>query len=698
MISRSSPVTFENYVKTGTKKIIGIGREVVGLRKDGSTFPMDLAVSEMALDNRRLFTGIVRDISQRKAAEEALRTRARQQQAVAQLGELVLRELELQAVFEHAVAIVAATLEVDYSKVLELLSGGEAMRLRAGVGWQEGFVGKATVSTGLDSQAGYTLLSDAPVVVENLREEQRFSGSPLLVEHGVVSGMSCVIRGTGGRPWGVLGIHSTRRIDITLDDVNFLVAVANILSDAIERERVETALRESEERFRILADSAPVAIWISGVDKLWTHLNKGWLDFTGRTMEQELGNGWAEGLHPDDFERCLHTYVTAFDARQAFEMEYRLRRHDGAYRWMVDIGVPRYLPSGAFAGYIGSCIDITERKRTDERFRLYVEAAPNALLMMDEHGVMTLVNSQTEQLFGYSRVELLGQPVEMLVPERFRAAHPGHREAFFRAPTTRAMGAGRDLFGLRKDGREVPIEIGLNPLRTEEGPVVLASIIDITERVQAAQRLMNSLREKEVLLREVHHRVKNNLAVIGSLLYLQSTNTQDEQTLRILQNGRDRVRSMALVHERLYRSEDLASVDFGEYTEELANQLFRNHVLSANTIRLKLDVEKIPLDIDRAIPCGLILNELISNALKHAFPNGRSGEIRISLQKTGNGGLVLSVADNGVGLPDEATLQARRSLGMRLIHSLATQLDTHIEFLRRDPGTEVRWSVETSHV
>jgi two-component sensor histidine kinase len=155
---------------------------------------------------------------------------------------------------------------------------------------------------------------------------------------------------------------------------------------------------------------------------------------------------------------------------------------------------------------------------------------------------------------------------------------------------------------------------------------------------------------------------------------------------------------MALVHERLYRSEDLASVDFAEYTEELTNQLFRNHVLSTDTIRLKLDFEKIPLDIDRAIPCGLILTELISNALKHAFPNGRSGEIRVSLQRTKDGGLILSVADNGVGLPDEATLQTRRSLGMRLVHSLANQFDTQIEFLRRNRGTEVRWRLETSHV
>jgi PAS domain S-box-containing protein len=476
-------------------------------------------------------------------------------------------------------------------------------------------------------------------------------------------------------------------------------AVARALQEVAERrarQQAEADLRASEARFRMMAEAAPVLLWMAGEDMGCTYFNQGWLAFTGRTMEQELGYGWADNVHPEDAERYLALYTTAFTARQPFEMEYRLRRADGVYRWVLNRGVPLETAASHFVGYIGSAIDITIRE-AEEHFRLVVEAAPSALLMVDEHGVMTLVNSQTEQLFGYSRAELLGQPVEMLVPERFWALHPRHREGFFQTPTTRAMGAGRDLFGLCKDGREVPIEIGLNPLRTEEGPLVLASIIDITERAQAAQRLMNSLREKEVLLREIHHRVKNNLAVINSLLYLQSSTTQDEQTLRMLQSCRDRVYSMALVHERLYRSEDLASVDFAEYTEELTNQLFRNHVLSADTIQLKLEVEKIPLDIDRAIPCGLILNELISNALKHAFPNGRSGEIRVSLQRTKNGGLILSVADNGVGLPDEATLQTRRSLGMRLVHSLATQLDTQIEFLHRDPGTEVRWRLETSH-
>jgi PAS domain S-box-containing protein len=127
----------------------------------------------------------------------------------------------------------------------------------------------------------------------------------------------------------------------------------------------EQALRESEQRFQAMADTAPMMIWMSGVEKLCNYFNKPWLDFTGRTMERELGNGWTEGVHPEDFERCLHTYVTAFDTRQNFKMEYRLRRCDGEYRWVLDVGVPRWNEDGSFAGYIGSCIDISDRKQTE---------------------------------------------------------------------------------------------------------------------------------------------------------------------------------------------------------------------------------------------------------------------------------------------------------------------------------------------
>jgi PAS domain S-box-containing protein len=145
--------------------------------------------------------------------------------------------------------------------------------------------------------------------------------------------------------------------------------VAGTIVDITEQKEAELALRASEERFRLLADAAPVAVWISGTDKLCTWFNKSWLDFVGRSLEQEIGYGWAENVHPEHLDRCLKTYVGSFDTRQPFAMEYRLRRHDGEYRWMLDNGIPYYGPAGEFAGYIGSCLDITDRKQGEEDLR-----------------------------------------------------------------------------------------------------------------------------------------------------------------------------------------------------------------------------------------------------------------------------------------------------------------------------------------
>ena len=153
------------------------------------------------------------------------------------------------------------------------------------------------------------------------------------------------------------------------DERGRVVRVAGIAEDITERKRVEQAGREGEERFRTLADATPVLIWGSGTDKFCNYFNKQWLDFTGRTIEQEMGDGWSEGVYPDDLKEYLETYVTAFDARTPFTMEYRLRRHDGGYRWVLSNGVPRFTPDGTFSGYIGSCIDFTDRKRIEEELR-----------------------------------------------------------------------------------------------------------------------------------------------------------------------------------------------------------------------------------------------------------------------------------------------------------------------------------------
>src|SRR5216110_911842 len=188
---------------------------------------------------------------------------------------------------------------------------------------------------------------------------------------------------------------------VELDERGKPAFARGVSRDITLRKHAEEALRESEARFRTVADAAPVMIWMSGTDKLCNFFNKGWLEFTGRAIDQELGSGWTEGVHAEDRHRCVGVYKRAFDARKPFTMEYRLRRSDGEYRWVLDNGTPRFAPDGTFLGYIGSCIDITERKQAQERFRLVVEASPNGIVLVNARGHIVLVNACVEKLFGY---------------------------------------------------------------------------------------------------------------------------------------------------------------------------------------------------------------------------------------------------------------------------------------------------------
>ena len=272
---------------------------------------------------------------------------------------------------------------------------------------------------------------------------------------------------------------------VELDEDGKPAFARGVSRDITLRKHAEEELRESEARFRAMANTAPVMIWVSGPDRLCTFFNKGWLDFTGRSLEQEIANGWAEGVHREDVDRCMEIYGRAFDARQPFTMEYRLRRSDGEYRSVLDTGTPRFASDGEFLGYIGSCIDITERTRSEEKFRLVLDAAPNPIIMVDSAGVISLASASAGTAFGYSLDELIGSNIERLLPQRFRNRYANYRKSFVSQPSSRTIGIGRDLFGLRKDGSEFPVEVGLSPVQTAEGLFVLASVIDITGRKQA---------------------------------------------------------------------------------------------------------------------------------------------------------------------------------------------------------------------
>jgi len=212
---------------------------------------------------------------------------------------------------------------------------------------------------------------------------------------------------------------------------------------------------------------------------------------------------------------------------------------------------------------------------------------------------------------------------------------------------------------------------------------------EIAERQGAEEKLTASLKEKEVLLKEIHHRVKNNLQMIDSLLNLQSAKIKDAGLASVLKESQSRIRSMALVHEKLFQSESLSKISFGEYIKGLTSHLFQLYGMNNNYVNLITDLEDIFLDIDTAIPCGLIINELVSNCLKHAFLNGMDGEIRIGLHEGDTHKITLTVCDNGIGIPKDLDIESTKSLGLKLVKLFVDQIDGSIE-INRTVGTSFK--------
>lgn len=284
-----------------------------------------------------------------------------------------------------------------------------------------------------------------------------------------------------------------------------LFGVVLIFRDFTERKQAEGALREREEHFHTMADSAPVLIWMSGLDKQCTWFNQRWLEFTGRTMEQEVGNGWSEDVHPEDLASCVESYTKGFKARRPFTMQYRLRRHDGAWRWILNSGSPILGPAGEFAGYIGSCIDITEQKeaaqvvrQSEERLHGIISSAMDAVITIDSDQRIVLFNPAAEKMFGFNAVDLIGQKIDRLIPERFRTKHGAHVGAFGHTGTSnRRMGALGAISGMRASGEEFPIEASISQVEVASEKLFTVILRDITERKWVEEALQHAKQNAE---------------------------------------------------------------------------------------------------------------------------------------------------------------------------------------------------------
>ena len=589
---------------------------------------------------------------------------------------------------------------------------------------------------------------------------------------------------------------------------------------ARERDLASDALQTSEKRFRALVDASAQIVWSATADGAIVEDSPSWRAFTGQTPE-EWRNHRHEVLHPEDIEATRKGWAEARSKNQVVELEFRIRRHDGEWRWMAMRGVPVSNPDGSIREWVGMNIDISDRRAAEETRRLaermrergrFFELSLDLVCIVSAQGQLLELNPSFTHTLGYTLEELLQQPFSSLVhpddqeataremrklaqgepkaafTNRYRCKDGSYRTLQWRAApdeagliyatardsteeqrkaaalaeseeraqiliegardyaiimldpsghiTTWNAGAERiqgyrpsEIIGrhfsifytsldlarqhpdnelalarehgryeeeswrVRKDGTCFWANVVISALRDRDGQLRGYAKVtrDFTERQRARAELeareaslATSLKERELLLQEVHHRVKNNLQVIASLISMQIRKLGDRASRDALDECRARVQAIALIHEQLYRSHDFSSVPFSAYARSLAANIFQAAGLSPASIKLQMKVESVVLPVDKAIPCGLILNELLTNALKHAFPSDRQGSVSVELLPTTQGGISLVVADDGVGIAEDFSIEKSRSLGMQLVRTLVEQLGGEISIMREN--------------
>ncbi|MEB3883206.1 PAS domain S-box protein [Lyngbya sp. CCY1209] len=458
--------------------------------------------------------------------------------------------------------------------------------------------------------------------------------------------------------------------------------------DISDRKQAEERLRATNEQLQAILDAVPG--FVSWID------SQGYYQGVNRQLARTFG------LTPEDFVGRDVGFLESSRGFAGFVREFlnqpELKTSEVTIETHLD-GETRYhlLVSQKYdrdRSVVSIGIDITDRKRIEEqlwattsRLSTLIENLQFGVLVEDEiHGIV-LVNQAFCDLFG------VATPPEKLFGNDGSNFAREYQDLF--ADPTEFVRRSREILSVGEavtneeirfaDGRTmewdyVPIGIG----DRHQGHLWMYR--DISDRKQAESRLVSSLQEKEVLLKEIHHRVKNNLLVVSNLLEFQGDYLEDETLIRVLEESRDRIYSMALIHEKLYCSTNLDRIDFGEYLENLVDNLFESYNVAEDRISVELDVEAIDLNIETAHPCGLIVNELLSNTFKHAFPNGRTGNVRLELHRLPDDKIGLTVQDDGVGFPPDLDFHNVESLGMELICTLTEQLEGEIT-MRQNNGT-----------
>jgi len=490
------------------------------------------------------------------------------------------------------------------------------------------------------------------------------------------------VRGASGDTIGILALAVNRTLEYEL----------------------EKAQEESYELVSRILDGLFTFVGILSPDGVMLDANRSPLEAAGIELADVVGKRFWDCFwwnYSPDIQSRLKKAVIEAGAGKVVRYDVAVRAI-GDTRMTIDFMLaPLMDEHGVVTHLIASGNDVTQRKAretdlmySEERFRRVFDSTADGLLMIDEDGRILLANQSLARMFGYTLSDIYDCRLEDLVPEDIRSHHRRERTRYQMQPIARPMAQMRELFACRKDGTEFPVEVALTPLQFPEGTRVLATVVDISVQKKIQSSLMKALKEKTALLNEVHHRVKNNLQVVSSLLNLQACNVPESSRV-YFQDSQDRVKAMALMHQQLYEQKAYEYINAVTYTQELLSLIQRSHLAGGAHIRTALtnSDEDVRLTMDQALPFGLLMNELITNALKHAFIGRTSGQVSISLTQTMQETQV-TVSDDGIGIPEDTDLGKTTSLGFQLIPSLIDQLEGRIS-LHRDAGSHFTITFKT---
>ncbi|MFP4006420.1 MAG: PAS domain S-box protein [Spirulinaceae cyanobacterium] len=462
--------------------------------------------------------------------------------------------------------------------------------------------------------------------------------------------------------------------------------------DITERKQAEERLRLSE---RAIASSTNSIVITDArlPDRPIVSVNPAFERITGYTADEVIGKNCRLLQRGESHQPGLDIIRRAIATETSCTVILRNYRKDGSLFWNELSISPIYDEQGQLTHFLGIQNDITEARQTQlarrmaqERLEYLLSSSPGILYSYQMFGDFraTFISDNTSQLLGYSKAE-------MQEPGFWAShIHPNDAPTVLGESNLKLLQQGEYAHEYRfqhKNGHYIWIYDQLKLVHEDNNPLeAIGYWIDISDRKLAEQELVTSLQEKELLLKEIHHRVKNNLLVVSNILEFQSDYTHDAESIKILEDSQHRIYSMALIHEKLYRSTDLACINFDEYLENLIENLAQSYTNNRQNIDIELNIQPVSLNVETAQPCGLIVNELISNIFKHAFPGGTRGKIFVDLYRQETGEIHLKIADNGIGLPQNLDIYNSESLGLELIVTLAQQLNSNLK-LDRHSGT-----------